>query len=81
MIQPGGQSERHALPRWSGIQTAKNLGELASAKLPTAEQQNIGKETFQELLLQWKTEKNLPLAMEIISTAKLIQAEEDISAQ
>ena len=80
MIQPGGQSERHALPRWSGIQTAKKLGELASAKRPTAEQQNIGKESFQELLLQWKTEKNLPLAMEIISTARLIQAEEDISA-
>lgn len=79
MIQPGGQSERHALPRWSGIQTAKKLGELASAKLPTVEQQNIGQGSLQELLLQWENEKNLPLAMEIISTAKLLQAEDDIS--
>lgn len=80
MIQPGSESERHALPRWSGIQTAKKLGELASAKLPTVEQQNIGKGSLQELLLQWETEKNLPLAMEIISTARILQVEDDISS-
>lgn len=77
MIQAGNQTERHVLPRWSSIKTATKLGELTPAKIA---QQNAvsSNDELSELLNQWKYEKNLPLAIEIISTARLWQSDEDL---
>lgn len=79
MIQSGASQNRHTLPRWNRIKTAEQLGEFNSVKklsLP----KDIGSDSLPELLEQWKTEKNLPLAIEIISASKFSKHDENISA-
>lgn len=79
MIQSGASQNRHTLPRWNRIKIAVELGEFDSARKPShptyATQDNLP-----DLLEQWKTEKNLPLAIEIISAYKFSQHDEDISS-
>lgn len=79
MIQNGNKKERHALPRWNSIETAEKLGELGSARIIRQPQHSFSASELTGLLGEWKNEKNLPLAVEIISAAKLSQSEEDIS--
>lgn len=78
MIQAGNQKERHTLPRWNSIKTATALGELAPTRDANRVPMSFGDE-LSELLNQWKFEHNLPLAVEIISTARVLQSEEDVS--
>lgn len=79
MIQSGNQKERHALPRWSSLNTAKKLGEMSPTKAKTIPSSGVNDQELIELLGEWKQEKSLPLAVEIISAAKLSMSDEDIS--
>lgn len=79
MIQSGNQKERHALPRWSSLNTAKELGEMSPTKEKAISSSGLDDRELVELLGEWKQEKSLPLAVEIISAAKLSMSDEDIS--
>lgn len=79
MIQSGNQKERHALPRWSSLNTAKKLGEMSPTKEKKIPSSGINDQELIELLGEWKQEKSLPLAVEIISASKLSTSDEDIS--
>lgn len=79
MIQSNPDRERHTIPRWNSIKTAQSLGELSSVKTGNGKAFPDAQQQLKKLLEDWKTEKNLPLAIEIISTTKFIQnAENDI---
>lgn len=79
MIQSGNQKERHALPRWSSLNTAKKLGEMSPTKAKVPSPSSQDNQSLIELLGEWKQEKSLPLAVDIISAAKLSMSDEDIS--
>lgn len=79
MIQSGNQKERHALPRWSSLNTAKKLGEMSPTKTKTISTSSPDDKELIELLGEWKQGKSLPLAVDIISAAKLSMSDEDIS--
>lgn len=70
--------ERHTIPRWNSINLANRLGELNSAG--TYEPNSITGygENLEQLLDEWKTEKNIPLAVEIISTVKISKIDYNI---
>lgn len=80
MIQSDDFVERHTIPRWTSIETAKELGELSSFR------QQLNKSTLSEdineqlekLLFEWANEPSLPLAIEIISAAKFSDNSTDI---
>lgn len=79
MIQSGASQNRHTLPRWNRIKIAVELGEFDSARKPS-HPTDATQDDLPDLLEQWKTEKNLPLAIEIISAYKFSQHDEDISS-
>lgn len=75
MIQAGDNSERHTIPRWNSIEIANSLGEtspvrISSNQLVTVKNEDL--EHLKSLLITWKNEKNLPLAVEIITVAETI---------
>lgn len=71
MIHANPGKERHTIPRWNSIKTAEKLGELSPIKSNNTSSDSIQHNSLDTLLDDWKVEKNLPLAVEIISTAKL----------
>ena len=74
MIRTCVADKRHIIPRWNSTDVANALGE--TSPLCRVEQpQFIVKETehLLSLLHDWKLEKNLPLAIEIISSSKIIK--------
>lgn len=79
MIQSGNQKERHALPRWSSLNTAQNLGEMSPTKTSQGSPPTTDHNRMAELLGEWSREKSLPLAVDIISTAKLSASDLDLS--
>lgn len=70
MIHANPGQERHTIPRWNSIKMAEKLGELSPAKSTTSSSEHLPNPSLDYLLEDWKEEKNLPLAIEIISTAK-----------
>ena len=79
MIQNTTQKERHTLPRWNSLTNAQKIGELSPLKVSSGTLQIPEEYDLDNLLRQWKEEKNLPLAMEIISAAVLSSRQDDIS--
>ena len=79
MIQPGISNIRHTIPRWNTTNTSIALGEMDSYN--TAPKETIQDQTvvLEKLLDEWKQEKSLPLAVEIISTSKFAGDSIDIS--
>lgn len=79
MIQPGIPNTRHTIPRWNAINTSFALGEMDSYN--TTPKNPIQNQTaaLEKLLDEWKREKSLPLAVEIISTSKFVGDNIDIS--
>ena len=80
MIHVGDGSERHAIPRWSRIDVAKTLGETSPVLYLPKQESLIQSQTdhLHFLLQEWKTEKNLPLALEIISSKQMMDTDIDI---
>ena len=79
MIQSGDNRERHTIPRWNSVYVSNVLGETSPIRKHVEQPQiiNAEKEHLRELLLEWKLEKSLPLAMEILPIGKMT-GEEDI---
>lgn len=79
MIQPGMSGARHTIPRWNALNTSMILGEMDSYSVaPKNPIQNCETE-LEQLLSEWKHEKNLPLAIEIISASKFSESDINIS--
>lgn len=79
MIQAEVQSERHAIPRWSRIRTSISLGEMDSyKKREPPKRYPSASDNLQKLLDEWHRNKNLPLAVEIISESRLTCSTVDI---
>ena len=77
MIRSGREKERHTIPRWNSIETGQQLGELDPINY---REDNHDFETSVEVLLnEWKNEKTLPLAIEILSESDLTNSSADIS--
>lgn len=66
MIQRGEQEDRHVIPRWNGIDTAVKAGELNPVSVKSKEK-IIHSNNLDYLLYEWKSEKSLPLAIEIVT--------------
>ena len=80
MIQNTTLQERHTLPRWNSLANAKKIGELSPVKVSSGTLHIPEEYDLDNLLQQWNEEKNLPLAVEIISAAMLSSRQDDISA-
>lgn len=79
MIQPGMSDTRHTLPRWNALDVSMALGEMNSySSTPKTPLQDSEVE-LEQLLSEWKYEKNLPLAIEIIAISKFTRSNIDIS--
>lgn len=73
------EKERHTIPRWNSLKMAGKLGELSPTQTGHTNLLLSQDTVLSSLLMDWKTERNLPLAVEIISTANLAHSKEDIS--
>ena len=71
MIQAENHMERHTIPRWLNMEIASKLGEMESSRKKEPERSLPAGTTLSELLEEWKIEKNLPLAIEIIAANEL----------
>lgn len=81
MIQGDTSKERHTIPRWNSPKTAMALGEMDTCvKFPPNCFPVNGTSELNKLLSEWKIGKSLPLAIEIISTAKMEQSDIDVSS-
>jgi len=78
MLTSNSDTERHTIPRWNSIETAERLGELAPLKKNNQHSMNAAV-VLDDLLAEWRVEKSLPLASEIISNSRITGSEEDIS--
>lgn len=81
MIQSGASENRHTIPRWNESQVANALGETSSfhvKKDGVFQDVAAGQEQLHTLIHEWELEKNLPLAVEIISESLLVENELNI---
>lgn len=79
MINANIEAERHTIPRWNSIYVSEKLGEMSALKESKSNPDtSILKKQLSELLEDWKHEKNITLASEIISTAHAFNSDENI---
>ena len=79
MINANIEAERHTIPRWNSIYVSEKLGEMSALKVSKSNPDtSIFKKQLYELLDDWKREKNITLASEIISTAHAFNSDENI---
>lgn len=79
MIQPGMSDTRHTLPRWNALDTSMALGEMDSYRSTPKNPLQYSDVQLEQLLSEWRYEKNLPLAIEIITASKFTKTPIDIS--
>lgn len=75
MIQTANAKERHTIPRWNSLNMANRLGELAPVSAPGHNDGTNWGEELPHLLDEWKEEKNIPLAIEILSTVEMTRSD------
>lgn len=78
MIKANLEKERHTVPRWNSIYMAEKLGEFSSNTIKQKTFSPVSNEYLEVLLNDWKKEKNLTLAIEIISTVRLTNNDKNI---
>ena len=79
MINANIEAERHTIPRWNSIYVSEELGEMSALKISKHEPNtDLLEKQLNELLDDWRYEKNITLASEIISTARAINYKENI---
>lgn len=78
MIKANPEKERHTIPRWNSINMAEKLGELSPIKTKHNNTNRVSESSLDLLLNNWKSERNLTLAIEIISTTRLTNSKKNI---
>lgn len=79
MIKSNMEKERHTIPRWNSIYMAEKLGEQSSSIVKNEHREIVPKSYLKTLLDDWENERNLLLAIEIISNARLSNSSENLS--
>lgn len=75
MNQTANAKERHAIPRWNSLNMANRLGELSPVSAPSHSDGTNWGEELPRLLDEWKEEKNIPLAVEILSAVEMARSD------
>lgn len=80
MIKSGEQSERHNIPRWNSVFIADITGESNPLKYKDKSELICEeKKHLEKLLIDWKSEKSITLAVEIISCNRILDNSYDIA--
>lgn len=82
MIQSSNSGSRHIIPRWSDIRVANILRETTSLQKNDELMADIAASDlnyYESLLAEWRDNKSLPLAIEILTCSNLIECETDVS--